>query len=659
MKTDLVRRSVAFLVVLAAVVLALPLIAAAQDPPGRVARFNFSEGSVSVRPNGTDDWIAADPNRPLTTGDGVWVGDSSQGEMHIGSTAVRTAADTGISFLNLNDQATQIQLAQGTLQVRLRHLYPGETFEVDTPDLAFTIVSPGLYTIGYAGDQDTTSITVRNGSGEVSGGGAAYDLGAGQFATVSGTDLSALQTQPLPPVDGFERWCAGRDALEARSVSARYISDEVIGYEDLDQYGSWRNDPDYGKVWVPSGVEAGWAPYHRGHWVNVAPWGWTWVDDMPWGFAPFHYGRWAYARGAWAWVPGSVAIVVGRPAVRPFYAPALVAFVGGGGFSVSLSIGGTAGVAWFPLGPADVWVPAYHCSPAYMTNVNVSNSTVIQRTQITNVYNTVIVKNVHVTNITYSNQRAPGAVMAVSRDAFVSGRPVTQAAVRISAQDIEHPRVAENKPIPPSEARAVPAAAKPAPTKPPASVANRPIVTKLQPSRQVVPLGHHEAIANSNLVKRAPAVTPKPAPPPGAARGVPANKPGPTGTPAKPSARPVAPPPMKPLEGRPEAKPPESRPEATPPENKPQQARPENKPPEARPETKPSASRPENKLPEARPENKPPAPRPQARPPESRPQTRPPEQPAPEQAKKPAPQETKKPAKPAPEKKTKKDNHPQ
>ncbi len=119
---------------------------------------------------------------------------------------------------------------------------------------------------------------------------------------------------------------ATRDRSEDASVSARYVSREIPGYEDLDANGTWRSDPNYGEVWVPTvAVTAQWAPYHQGHWTWIAPWGWTWIDDAPWGFAPFHYGRWAYLGNAWAWVPGPVVVA------QPVYAPALVAFVGGGG----------------------------------------------------------------------------------------------------------------------------------------------------------------------------------------------------------------------------------------------------------------------------------------------------------------------------------------
>ena len=53
----------------------------------------------------------------------------------------------------------------------------------------------------------------------------------------------------------------------------------VVGYEDLDDNGDWRDDSNYGHVWFPNRVSTGWAPYREGHWDWVAPWGWTWVDD--------------------------------------------------------------------------------------------------------------------------------------------------------------------------------------------------------------------------------------------------------------------------------------------------------------------------------------------------------------------------------------------
>ncbi len=500
-----------FLVLLFAVVLMSVLCRPANaqdDPPDRVARLNYMQGSVSFQPAGTQDWVDASPNRPLTTGDNLWTDQNSSGELHIGSTALRLSSQTGISFLNLNDQATQIQLAQGSLIVHVRQLDDNESFEVDTPNLAFSILRAGDYRLSVDPNGSSSVIDVRAGSGEVSGGGQAFTLDPGQQYSFSGTDQLEYDAHALPVPDNFDNWSYSRDQREDQSVSARYVSREVTGYEDLDSYGSWRNNPEYGPVWFPS-VEAGWAPYHNGHWVSVAPWGWTWVEDEPWGFAPFHYGRWAVIGGTWGWVPGPVAvgIVVGGPVVRPVYAPALVGFVGGGGFSATLVIGVGAGIAWFPLGPRDVWVPRYHCSPAYVQNVNIRNTRVVNVTQVTNIYNNVYVNHntTIVNNYTYAQN--VHAVTAVSRDTFVNGRPVARSSVQISRQQIQHPQINRQAASiqPTRQSRIGPQAA--ARALPPAALANRTVVTRMVPAPQAVPIGHTQSFATSRAAFR-PAVGP-------------------------------------------------------------------------------------------------------------------------------------------------------
>src|SRR5258708_37079510 len=185
----------------------------------------------------------------------------------------------------------------------------------------------------------------------------------------------------------------------------------MVGAEDLGGYGTWHQNPEYGAVWVPSGVQAGWEPYRYGHWAFVRPWGWTWIDDAPWGFAPFHYGRWAVIDGVWVWLPG-------RREGRPVYAPALVAFVGGPRFGVEIGFGGGGVAAWVALGPGEVYRPAYHHSDRYIREVNVTHVTNV--TNITNVTN--------VTNVTYVNQTH---VVAVPQTAFVGARPVAAAAVAL------------------------------------------------------------------------------------------------------------------------------------------------------------------------------------------------------------------------------------
>ena len=342
---------------------------------------------------------------------------------------IRMNAGTGVSVLNLDDRIAQLQLTQGTLNVRVRRLEPDQVFEVDTPNLAFTLRQPGEYRIEVDPDGNATTIVVRKGQGEVYGEGAAYVIDSRQPYRFTGTGLREYQYVDAPRFDEFDRWSSDRDRRYDTSVSARYVSPDVVGYQDLDANGTWRVDATYGNVWFPNRVAADWAPYRDGHWAWVDPWGWTWVDDAPWGFAVSHYGRWTNLRGTWGWVPGPVRS-------RAYYAPALVAFVGGSNFQLTISSGNVGGVAWFPLGPREVYRPSYPVSRGYFENVNRSN-TVVNTTVINNYYN-----NTNVTNVVYANRQVPGAVVAVPTTAFVQSQPVGRAAVRVTREMVASAPVA-------------------------------------------------------------------------------------------------------------------------------------------------------------------------------------------------------------------------
>ena len=395
---------------------------AAADPPARVARLANIGGPVSFSPAGEDEWVFATPNRPLVTGDRVWTDAGARAELQIGSLAVRVGSRTSVTILNLDDRVAQFQLEQGVLNVRVRRIDPGETIEIDTPLLAFSLRAPGDYRIDVDPASAATSVAVRSGRGEVYGEGAAYAIAARQWYRFADSALRNYEYDALPAADAFDTWARDRDRREDRPVAARYVSPDVIGYADLDDYGSWSAVEGYGNVWVPTSVPRDWAPYRDGRWAWIEPWGWTWVDDAPWGFAPFHYGRWAYARERWCWVPGPLR-------ARPVYAPALVAFVGGSNFRISSGGGGPArGVAWFPLAPGEVYRPAYRASRNYFTNVNVSNTNV-SAANVVNIYN-----RPDAPGAVYRNRDQRGAMTAVPADVFVQSRPVARAAVAVTRE---------------------------------------------------------------------------------------------------------------------------------------------------------------------------------------------------------------------------------
>jgi hypothetical protein len=457
------------------------------DPPGRVARLGFVRGNVSFEPAGTEDWVSAVVNRPLTTGDKLWNDNDSASELHLGSATIRLGSNTGLSFLNLTDNLAQISLTEGTVNIRVRRLGDDETFEVDTPNLAFTLLRPGSYKVNVDEAGDVTVVLVRDGQGEVTGGGSAYTIHPQEVGTFNGTDeLDANVESWDNSSDDFDDWCAERDARIDNSISTRYVSSDVIGYEDLDEYGGWRPTPDYGTIWFPHVAIVGWAPYHYGHWAYIGPWGYTWVDDAPWGFAPFHYGRWVTVGGVWGWVPAPPQpVVVGVAYVRPVYAPALVAWVGGPHFAIGVGIGGggfAAGVnvGWFPLGPREVYVPSYHVSQAYVTNINITN-TRVEATVVNNYYNTTVINKTTVTNVTYVNQRVVGAVAVTTPQAFTSAQSVARNSVTVDARVVASAPVVATTPAVAPSRQAVLGAGVVRTVRPPAALQTRAVVAKVTP----------------------------------------------------------------------------------------------------------------------------------------------------------------------------------
>ncbi|HEY8050583.1 MAG TPA: DUF6600 domain-containing protein [Ramlibacter sp.] len=492
--------------------------AAFADPPYRVARLSYATGNVSFSPGGEEEWSRAVVNRPLIDGDRLWVDASSRAELELGATRVRAGDGTSLSVLAVDDRLAQLELTQGVFEIRVWQLDRDQELEVDTPNLAVVIRQPGNYRVDVDPQDGSTGVTVRAGAATLYGEGRAMNLAPADTWRFYDTALADYDRYQPAPADDLTRFAASRDTRWQRSVSARYVSRDMIGFDDLDEYGTWRQVPDYGWVWSPARVASDWAPYRDGHWAWVEPWGWTWIDDAPWGFAPSHYGRWALVQQRWCWVPG--------PAnVRPVYAPALVAFVGGSGLSVSVSGGGGV-VGWFPLGPREVYRPAYATSRDYFTRVNVSN-TVVNVTQVVNVYETHRVTN------NYVNQRA---VIAMPMQAFAQAKPVAREMVHVRAENVRPQAIVQAPPVAPDKRSVLgPQAAQ---HRPPEQALRKQVVAQTPPPPPRAPIESRlQQLREHPGQPVAPAATPAPrAPAPGAP--APAVK---VVKPAQPSAAPPAP----------------------------------------------------------------------------------------------------------------------
>ncbi len=455
------------------------------DPPGRVARVQYMTGEVSMQPGGVNDWVAANLNRPLTTSDRVWTDKDSRAELNVGDGFIRMNSETSLTLTNVSDSTVQLELDQGTLNLTVRHLEKGEVFEIDTPNYAFTVMKTGVYRFDVVPSQDQSWVTVRSGYGEATGKGAAVRVNSGTQVRFSSGNSLQHAVYSAPTRDSFEDWAQVRDKRLDDSLSARYVSPGVIGYQDLDAYGTWTTTPDYGPVWTPTSVPAGWAPYRYGQWTWIAPWGWTWVDSAPWGFAPFHYGRWVSYGGGWGWSPGPLGYW------NPYYAPALVGWIGGPGFGIGFGWGGGwgfgigIGFGWYPLGWGAPYYPHYcgwghggwyrgggYVTAGYFHNVNVTN------THITNINNAA--NNYHNGNFGNTSSIAKNGVTSASKAAFTSGAAVNKVGGAVPASALNNAHTLSSANVNPTKSSVL-GGQTPRTNVPSAASANRSVVTRATP----------------------------------------------------------------------------------------------------------------------------------------------------------------------------------
>ncbi|WEN16108.1 hypothetical protein PY254_05400 [Rhodanobacter sp. AS-Z3] len=402
------------------------------DPPTRVARLSYIGGDLGFLPAGAKDWSDARINRPLTNGDKLSSAAGARAELEFGGGTLHIDGKTDLGLLDLNEQIAQLELTQGSLSISVRQLGDGESYEIDTPAVALVIDQPGTFRVDVDPRDGSTRVSALDGAATVFGeNNAQRSINPGRSYRFSDSSLSMVTISGINRGDAFDRWASERDNRYAESNSRQYVSDDVVGYQDLDQYGGWQDGSEYGAVWYPRNVGSNWAPYRNGHWAYIAPWGWTWVDDAPWGYAPYHYGRWAYTQRGWGWIPGP-------RGARAIYAPALVAFVGGGGWSVG--IGGTP-VGWFPLGPGEIYNPWYHVGRRYYTSVNIniyngrSSRGHDPRHDFDDHYNRYRRGDFDRDNH-YANRQAPRGFTAVSSRSFGDGHNVQQNLVHVDPRKL-------------------------------------------------------------------------------------------------------------------------------------------------------------------------------------------------------------------------------
>ena len=405
------------------------------DPPARVGRVAAITGTVSFHNAGDTQWSTASVNYPVSSGNAFWTEPSAETQLEISDSRIALAGGSEFDVYALDASGLQGVAALGETYFRLRDLAPNEMWSVQTPRGLVHLGGAGRYGIVVGTTEQPTLVTVLEGSAQIEGPGVSLQVGAGQTATISGTD--SFQGSVGPAVrDAFltERLNAERPPPALASVPAQVAV--MPGGADLYGVGSWSPAPEYGQVWYPP-VSPGWVPYREGHWAYVAPWGWTWIDNAPWGFAPFHYGRWLQIDGRWGWTPGEAAV-----AGPPVYAPALVAFIGiGAGVALGAALASRS-IGWVPLGPREPFRPWYHASDNYVRQVNVNH--------VTNI------TNITTNNNTTNNFVNRGAATSIPAAAMMASRPVQAVARPVTAQEFAaaRPIIVGQQPLRPTAATA-------------------------------------------------------------------------------------------------------------------------------------------------------------------------------------------------------------
>jgi len=414
------------------------------NPPARVGRLAWTQGTVSFHAGDQGSWSPAMVNYPVTSGVAFWTQPDALAGIQVSDVLLALAGTTELDVNTLGDTNLLATEPQGEVYVHARDLVQGETYTLETPRGTVTLATPGRYEIAAGTTQSPTLVTVIEGAAQVSPGGQGgqpLNVPAGQTAQITGDQTFQAQLEPAVHDAFLDAMLAREQQAPAPTAAVPPVVAQMPGGAELAEYGSWSQSSQYGNVWYPQ-VSAGWVPYRQGQWSYVAPWGWTWVDSDPWGFAPFHYGRWVDIGGRWGWCPGAA---VAGAAPYPVYAPALVTFFGiaaaaAVGVGVGLAIGSlwNGSVGWVPLGWNQPWHPWFNASPSYFRSVNVRNVTNINSIRNTTINNTTINN--------YPNARAATVVPAA---AMVTSRPIQAVAQPARPEQLASARPVIGRPVVP------------------------------------------------------------------------------------------------------------------------------------------------------------------------------------------------------------------
>lgn len=273
------------------------------EPPERIARLSYVQGEVTFQ-GAQEVAPSALPDRPLNPGDRLTTLRDGRAELALGSATLRLDQATAVTMASLDASTVRLELADGTASVHLRELFEGETFEVVTLNTTIAFRTPGEYRVDIT-PSGATELSVRAGHAEVATAGGPVRVADGQRVRLEERAEFASLVTPRA-ADDFDEWVLEREVQFAESAPppGEPSDGDEYGNETLDQYGEWRDEAEYGRVWMPSYAYGGYDPFGNGYWQRSS-FGYSWYDPMPWSAYTFNYGRWTYLDhlNRWCWVP--------------------------------------------------------------------------------------------------------------------------------------------------------------------------------------------------------------------------------------------------------------------------------------------------------------------------------------------------------------------
>lgn len=349
--------------------------------PG-VANVSLTQGEVVIVRGDSGEQVTATINAPLLPGDYLSTAGGSRAEVQFdGISMLRLAQNTQVRFVSLDPGSRELQVAAGTAE--LAELQgAGGSPQIDTPSVTVRPRQAGDYRVSVLSDGQT-EVTVRSGSATVASAGGTQTVTPGTTLVASGPYSNpAISLRGAIAYDAFDTFNSNRDNATVAAYNAnQYVAPQLAGYANFANYGSWNNVPGYGQSWAPSNQTNNWTPYSNGQWTWEPGYGYTWVGNEPWGYAPYHYGRWFNYNNRWMWQPPAYQYQTNGNSLASSWLPALVGFFLNGGNGAIGAPGYNGNIGWVPLAPGEQynpWYPGFGQNPGY-GGYGVSN--------VTNVYN--------------------------------------------------------------------------------------------------------------------------------------------------------------------------------------------------------------------------------------------------------------------------------